>query len=196
MKIQYASLMLLACATSASAQTAAPVPATAPVAAPVPALTTPTPVVAVARPEAVPGAMLPANSEITLRLDQELTSKTARAGTLFNLSVSQDVMLGNFIVIPRGTPAKGNVSYRTGKGAFGKSAKMEIELTEINLNGRVIPITGHYRQEGEGNTGATVATAVAVGVFSAFVTGRSAVFPQGREFKVFTREALPISIAN
>ncbi|MGY4397326.1 hypothetical protein ACVWZA_002520 [Sphingomonas sp. UYAg733] len=157
--------------------------------------TRPAGIVAVARPEVtVAGAMLPPNSEIVLRLDQELTSKRAREGDTFNLSVAQDVMIGNFIVIPRGTPARGIVAYRTGKGAFGKSAKMEIDLTSVEMKGVSVPVTGHYRQEGEGNTGATVGAAVAAGPFAAFVTGRSAVFPQGREMKAFTRAALPVAM--
>lgn len=153
------------------------------------------PIVASQRPTVVNGTTLPANTEITLRLDQELSSKRMKEGQQFNLSVASDVVIGNYVVIPRGTLAKGVIAYRTGKGAFGKSAKMEIDLTEIILGDRHIPITGHYRQEGEGNTGATVGTAVAAGVFAAFVTGRSAVFPQGREFKAFTREAIPVALA-
>lgn len=141
-------------------------------------------------------AVLPANTEVMLRLDQEVNSKKMREGDKFKLSVLQDVMMGNYVVIPRGTPATGHVSWRTGKGAFGKSAKMEITLDHINLNGRPIPVTGNFRQEGEGNTGATVAVAVAAGVFSAFVTGRSAVFQDGREFRVNTREAIPVVMPN
>jgi len=133
---------------------------------------------------------------LLLRLEDEVSSKKARVGDAFKLTVAQDVMLGSFIVIPRGTPATGEVTYRTGKGSFGKSAKMEVEMRSINLNGRVIPVSGRFRQEGEGNTGATVGAAVAVGIFSAFVTGRSAVFQQGREFRAYTRDAIPVTLPN
>lgn len=141
-------------------------------------------------------AVLPANSEVMLRLDEEVNSKKVREGDTFRLSVLQDVMLGDFVVIPRGTPASGTVSYRTGKGAFGKSAKMEISMNAITLNGRAIGITGNFRQEGEGNTGATIGAAVAAGPFAAFVTGRSAVFRENREFRVYLREALPVTLPN
>ncbi|MFD1610838.1 hypothetical protein ACFSCW_03370 [Sphingomonas tabacisoli] len=175
------------------ATAAAPVAAVAvaPAAAPVAATPAALQAVKVAAPTAG-SAILPANTEVMLRLDEEVNSKRKRVGDTFRLTVLQDVMLGNFVVIPRGTPASGQISYRTGKGAFGKSAKMEITMNSINLNGRSIPITGNFRQEGEGNTGATVGVAVAAGVFSAFVTGKSAVFQSGREFRVQTREAIPV----
>ena len=139
---------------------------------------------------------LPSNTEVWLSFNQELNSKKARQGDKFALSVARDVLLGDYIVIPRGTPAWGQVSYRTGKGSFGKSAKMEFDISNVELDGRLIPLAAHYRVEGHGNTGATVGAAVAVGVFSAFVTGRSAVVAQGTEYKAFTREALPVTIAS
>lgn len=155
-------------------------------------------IVAVERPT-VPAngsAVLPTNTELLLSLNSEVNSKTAKVGDRFPLTVVSDVMLGNYIVIPKGTRGTGEVTYRTGKGAFGKSAKMEIDLRSIELGGRSIPITGHYRQEGQGNTGATVGTAVAAGPFAAFVTGRSAIFTQGRELRAFTREAIPVTLSS
>jgi hypothetical protein len=154
-----------------------------------------TPVVAVARQEiAGTNNFLPANTQVDVTLNSEVNSKVARVGDRIAMSVSHDVMLGDYVVIPRGAPASGIVSFRSGKGAFGKSAKMEIEVTEVVLNGRSVPLSGKFRQEGQGNTGATVGTAVAVGPFAAFVTGRSAVFDQGRELRAFTRDALPVQL--
>lgn len=173
-------------------------PAPAPAAETQPAaavVATPQPVVATAR-TVTPGAstLLPPNTEILVTMNSELNSKKAKEGTKFTLSVAQDVMLGNYVVIPKGTPAYGEVTWRTGKGAFGKSAKMEFEIRHLDLNGRQLPLTGHFRQEGKGNTGAAVGAVVAVGVFGAFVTGKSAIVEQGREYRVFTREPLDVVI--
>jgi hypothetical protein len=74
-------------------------------------------------------------------MNDELSSKTAKEGDTFRLSLAEDIHFGNFIVIPRGTPASGEVTWRTGKGAFGKSAKMEIEMRHLHLYGRRIPIS-------------------------------------------------------
>ncbi|HEX4694172.1 hypothetical protein [Sphingomonas sp.] len=143
-------------------------------------------------PQLSAGAVLPSNTEVVVKMTSELSTKKVREGDRFTAATASDVMLGNMIVIPRGTLVNGMVTYRTGKGAFGKSAKMEYALTSLDLNGQSVPLEGHFRQEGNGNTGATVAAAVAVGVFSAFVTGRSAVVPAGTELKAYTRMALPV----
>ena len=118
---------------------------------------------------------------ITLAVAQEVNSSTHRAGDTFPLTVLNDVRIGDTIVIPRGTPALGEVTWRTGKGAFGKSGKLEFSLRYIDLGGQHIPISGDYRQEGEGNTIATGVGIIAVGVFAGFITGHRARLPMGRE---------------
>jgi hypothetical protein len=182
-------------ASTVAPATAAAAPSSAagtPVAAPAAAVQS-SPLVAVAPPQNQ--TVLPSNSEVILSLNDDVSSKTVKLGHTFALSVAYDVMLNGYIVIPKGARATGQVSYRTGKGAFGKSAKMEIEMQYVDVGGRRIPLEGKFRQEGEGNTGATVGTAVAVGIFSAFVTGRSAVFAKDREFKAHTKEAIPVQLA-
>ena len=172
---------------AASAQTSVPVVAQPSLVAPI---------VAVARPSATDAsAALPANTEIWVSPNAEVNSKRIKQGDKFDMTVSRDVMLGNYVVIPRGTRAIGQISYRTGKGSFGKSGKMEFEVVDVDLGGRLIPVKGHYRIEGQGNTGATVGTVVAVGVFAAFVTGHSASIAQGTEYKAYTTDAVPIVTA-
>ena len=111
---------------------------------------------------------------------------------MFRLTVSGDVMHGNYVVIPRGTPAFGEVTWRTGRAVFGKSGKMKIELRYVEMNGRKIPVTGEYRQEGDGNTIAAVG-AVVLAAPLLFVTGKSARIPKGRELIAYTRDSLPIA---
>lgn len=136
-------------------------------------------------------ALLPANTEILLSMNSEITSTTHRAGDTFSLSVAQDVRIGEHVVIPRGTRALGEVTWRTGRGAFGKSGKMDLALRHIDLDGTRIPIEGTFRQEGEGNTLATVGGVILVGVFAGFITGSRARVPAGRELASRTSIAVP-----
>lgn len=133
---------------------------------------------------------LPANTEITVTPNSEVSSKTMKAGDVFSISTVYDVMMNNYIVIPRGTRGQGKIAWRTGKGAFGKSAKMDLALEWIEVGGRRVAIEGKLRQEGSGNTAATLGTVLAVGVFAGFVTGKSAVVPNGMQLKAFTAEPI------
>src|SRR4051794_32477932 len=138
---------------------------------------------------------LAANTPITLSMNNELTSKHAREGDTFPLTVVQDIAVDGHVVIPRGTRAVGEVVWRTGRGAFGKSGKMEVAFRYLDLGGRRIPLEGLYRQEGEGNTAATVGAVLGAGIVGGLVvTGHSAVIPQGRELQARTIDAIPIVI--
>lgn len=136
-------------------------------------------------------AELPANTEVILAVNSEVTSTTHRAGDTFTLSVAQDVRIGDHVVIPRGTRAVGEITWRTGRGAFGKSGKMNIALRYIDLDGTRIPVEGTFRQEGEGNTLATVGGVILAGVFAGFITGSRARIPAGRELAGRTALTVP-----
>lgn len=125
--------------------------------------------------------MLKAGTPITLAVTEEVNSSTHKEGDTFKLTVLNDVSVGQSVVIPRGTPANAEITWRTGKGAFGKSGKMEFALTSIDLNGKSIPVSGTFRQEGEGNTIATGVGVLAIGLFAGFITGKRARLPSGRE---------------
>ncbi|MFD2579703.1 hypothetical protein ACFSTD_16255 [Novosphingobium colocasiae] len=140
--------------------------------------------------------VLPPNTEVVVTSNETITTKgkLIKQGSKFKLATMFDVMQDGVVVIPKGTVGEGTVTYITNKGAFGKSGKMEVSFDWLDMGGRRIPLTGTFRQEGEGNTGATVATAVAVGVFSAFVTGRSATIVNGQQLRAHTVEPLSFTI--
>ncbi|WP_192645382.1 hypothetical protein [Sphingopyxis sp. OAS728] len=181
-------------AQEAAAPAAAAEPAAETAAAPaaVPAVVA-APAVAIAAP--APGLTLPSYTEVILTPDAEANSKKLREGHTIPMHTVFDVMHNGVVVIPKGTRGMGTVTWRTGKGAFGKSAKMEITFNELTLpNGHRLPLAGMHRQEGQGNTGAAVGAAIAVGVFGAFVTGKSAIIPNGQHLMARTNEPLAYSI--
>ncbi len=139
------------------------------------------------------GITMPANTAVVVRFNDEVSSKKMKEGETFNLSTVSDVVYRGYVVIPRGSRATGQITWRTGKGAFGKSGKMDLEINGIDVEGGRINTTGKFRQEGEGNTVATVGAVWVAGPFAALVTGKSAVVPAGREVTIYTRE--PVTIA-
>ena len=175
--------------------------AAAPVAAqvPVPAAvqTGVAPLIISAVPVSPTNAVLPANTEVLLSMNETITSKGKRysEGDNFDMTVTHDVRLGRYVIIPRGSKGVGRITWMTSKGMFGKSGKMEIDIEYAEVGGRRIPLSGHYRQEGEGNTAATIGSVVAVGlVAGVVVTGHSGTIPQGRELMARTKEDLPVYI--
>ncbi|WP_428681295.1 hypothetical protein [Sphingopyxis sp.] len=180
-------------ATTVHAQEAPATAAAEPAAKTVTEATAAPAVAAIAAP--APALLLPAYTEIILTPDAEANSKKLREGHTIPMHTVFDVMHNGVVVIPKGTRGMGTVTWRTGKGAFGKSAKMEVTFNELTLaNGQRLPLAGMHRQEGQGNTGAAVGAAIAVGVFGAFVTGKSAIIPNGQHLIARTNEPLAYAI--
>lgn len=134
------------------------------------------------------------NTEVVVTPNDTLTTKSLKVGDKFKIATVFDVMQDGYVLIPRGTPGEATVSYRTGKGAFGKSAKMEVAFNWLKLGDRQIPLNGTYRQEGQGNAGAAVGAVVAVGVFGAFVTGHSATITNGQQLRTHTAESISFNV--
>ena len=163
------------------------------------ALASPFPVLAqgVAAPTvALEQIVLPANTEVVVTPNDTITTKgrAIKEGYKFCVATMYDVMQNGVVMIPKGTPGEGTVSWMTNKGAFGKSGKMEVSFDWLELGGRRLALTGSHRQEGEGNTVATVAVAVAATVFSALVTGRSATITNGTQLRARTAEAIAFNV--
>jgi hypothetical protein len=139
---------------------------------------------------------LSAGTEVTLTPNEDQTSKALRVGDKFIVSVMNDVTKDGIVVIPKGTPGSAAVTWRTGKGSFGKSAKMDITFESLTLaNGKVLRLSGTHRQNGEGNTGATLGAVAAAGLIGGvFVTGKSAKIPHGMQLLARTAEAVDYEI--
>jgi hypothetical protein len=145
--------------------------------------------------EASASASLPANTPVIVALSGSLSSSANKVGDTFPLSVVQDVVKNGQVVIPRGTRAVGEVVWRTGKGGFGKSGKLEIAVRHIELGGQRLPVTGKFRQDGKGNTVGAVAGVAIAGLVGGFlIKGKAGVIPHGQEITVRTTSAFAFSV--
>jgi hypothetical protein len=131
---------------------------------------------------------LPAGTPVIVALDAELSTQASLLGDSFSVTVVDDVLHGGVIVIPKGTRGRGEVTFVTKKGAFGKPGIIGIALREMELNGRQVLLDGRFREEGGNNNAATAATMFAVGIVAGLVKGKTGVIPAGRELKGRTGE--------
>lgn len=124
-------------------------------------------------------------------------SKRFREGDTFELSVVNDVTLGEYVVIPKGSRAIGWISWLTSKAVFGKSGKMEIKIEYVEVGNKRVPLIGRHRQDGKGNTVATVGM---IGVFGVsgglFITGKSGTILTGTQLMARTKEDLPVTFSS
>ncbi len=130
-----------------------------------------------------PTRTLVAGTPIVVILDEDLSSKTNAVGDRFRIVVAGDVLLDGMVVIPKGAIGYGEVTFRGGKGAFGRAGILGIALRSLDLNGKTVELDGRYREEGKDNGAAAGAVVFTAGIFGAAVQGKTSIIPKGRELR-------------
>ena len=136
-------------------------------------------------PVGAPSAIeLPGDTLIQVTTASEITSIRMKEGDKEMMQVATDVAENGRVIIPRGAPVIATVTWRTGKGIGGKSAKFEITFNSVTVRGKQYALKGKYRAEGRGNT-------VGALLGSMIITGKSATIVPGQVVPAFTAEAIP-----
>ncbi len=79
---------------------------------------------------------LPSGSQISVTLDQSVSSKTARPGDIVSGSVALDVTAGGRVVIPKGSPARMKVTSVQASGKLSTPAKLYLRLQSVTVHGK------------------------------------------------------------
>lgn len=186
----------IALAALAATQAAAPQTATKEAAQPAaivaPAPAAPQAVILVSPMESV----LRAGTEVPLRMLETINSnnKSLREGHRVRLEAAQNVMLGNSVVIPAGSPATAEVTEVRRKGMWGKSGRIEARALNVRVGDRLIRLSGTFDDKGVTGTAGVVTSIALVPIAGFFVTGTSANIPAGSGVKAFLDEDLKVAV--
>jgi len=83
---------------------------------------------------------LPAGTKIPVVTDQSVSSKTAKIGQSISGTVSQNVMSGGTVVIPKGSEVKLTVASVQASGRLSTPAKLYLRLRTVTVGGKTYTI--------------------------------------------------------
>jgi hypothetical protein len=129
----------------------------------------------------VPTVVLKGDTPVELIAPAEVSTATAKPGTVFKLQVNRAIEIDGRKIIPVGTPAFGEVTAAKDSGGLGKSGKMTARLLRIQLGDAEIPIEGELSAKGTGAGSAGVAV---------LLTGVAGLFHRGNNAKIKAGEIL------
>ena len=91
---------------------------------------------------------IPAGSELTIRINQNISVKHTEPGTRFDGEVEDGWTDANGrVILPRGTPVEGVVDVSHRRGHFKGRSVLELRLTSLTLNGQQYPLNTHDMRE-------------------------------------------------
>lgn len=110
------------------------------------------------QPSATPLAsnklVLDHGTPVKLRLKRDLSSADAKPGDNIDFEVSDEVKVGDVVVIPKGNTAVGTVTAVQGARRMGRGGKLDIEIDYVTLaDGEKATLWAVSERNGEGNVG-------------------------------------------
>lgn len=153
---------------AAAPPTAAVPPATSDAASgPPPALPAPRP------PERI---TIPAGTVVTVRMIDSVDSARNHPGEVFAASVENPVVVGDRVVIPRGSDVQVRLVEARSAGHMTGSSELRLELVKVSVNGTPYTVeSGYYEQHGASRgkrTAETVGGGAGVGALIGAIAGR------------------------
>jgi len=111
-----------------------------------------------ARPAAPQPITVPAGTQISIRLNDELNSETAQVGDVFHGSLSTPIQVEGHTVVPTTADVEGRVVDVKSAGRFKGQSDLVIELTSLHMNGKTYPLaTDRWSKQGSSRGKATAA---------------------------------------
>jgi hypothetical protein len=175
------TISLLVLQLSAKAQDAAPsaMPPAATAAAASPTASTPP---AAASSERV---VLKEGTEVPLVFATDLNSKIAVDDDTVNMTLAEDLKVGDVIVVKKGAPALATVTNAKKAGMMGKAGELSIRLEYLKSDDQRLRLRGSKGKEGEGKVGATVALTVLFGPIGLIKHGKNVDIPPGTSLTAY-----------
>jgi len=118
---------------------------------------------------------VPSGSSLLVRIIDSIDSETDAAGQVFTASLEEPLMVERIEVAPRGSDIRGRIVEVQGAGRVRGSAELQLELSQIIVNGIPYALaTAEYSEVGEGRgeeTATRVGTAAGVGALIGLIAG-------------------------
>ncbi|HEX8775278.1 MAG TPA: hypothetical protein VF735_17040 [Pyrinomonadaceae bacterium] len=139
---------------------------------------------------------IPDGTELTVVLQDEISSGTATEGDAVNFRTKDDVKINGKVVIAKDTLVKGTIANAQKAGRMGKGGKLGIRIeSTTTVDGEKIRLRASKGNEGGDKVGTVIALSVFFGLFGLLKRGKNAKIKAGTEIKAYTDEAKTVKIA-
>jgi len=99
---------------------------------------------------------VPAGTRVLIRTIDPIDSTKNKAGYRFTASLETNLQADDEVIAPRGTTLYGKLAEASSAGRFKGSSELELELTDIVIDGTAYPLlTSTYEIKGKGEGGNT-----------------------------------------
>ena len=151
-------------------------------------------------PQVVPPSVLTAKTPVLLVFADEVSSKSAVKDAEVRFRLAEDLHVGE-IVVPKGTPAFGEVVHVQKAGLGGRGGELILAARHLDYRGQRIPLrslkplAAPYAGKNRSDAALAASFIPYAGLMSMFITGGQVVIPAGTEALASVAADTPVSAA-
>lgn len=127
-------------------------------------------------------------TEVELKFVDALSSKTAAEGDAVNLTLAEDLKVGDVVVAKAGAKGVGTISHSKKAGMLGKAGELNMRIEYLKVGDNRIRLRGSKGKEGEGKEGTMIALTVLFGPIGLIKKGKNVEIKEGTAIKAFVNE--------
>lgn len=145
---------------------------------------------------AAPAAVKPApetlvlseGTDVPLKFDQDISSRTAAEGDQVEFVLAEDLKVGDVVVAKAGCKAVGEVTNAKKAGMMGKAGELNVRLQYVKVGNAKVHLRGSKGKEGENSTGTAVALTVLFGPIGLIKHGHDIDVKKGAPLKAYVAD--------
>jgi hypothetical protein len=134
---------------------------------------------------ALAGVTVPEGTELPVRLEEALSSSTAKEGDRFTVTLEDDVKLPDGTMLRAGYRGVGEVVEARNNGMLGKNGKLNVRLIYLKVGDDRIRLRANKGAKGETRVGATVATVILFWPAAPFIRGKDVSLKKGSRMTAY-----------
>jgi hypothetical protein len=128
------------------------------------------------------------STPIHMKIGKTISSADARVGDEVHFTVSEDVVVGGFLLIAKGSSADGVVNEAEPRKALGRGGKLSVIIQRVRLaDNQTVGLRSDTEGKGSNST---------AGVVVPLMRGKNVTFPQGMEFTAYVNGDTKLARAN
>ena len=144
--------------------------------------------------------VLPMGTALKITIMEEISSKVFFQGDEVAMELDEDVLMNGRVVIAKGKPVKGSISYARQGADYGRPGELRVEAESvIAVDGQEIKLRGALGKNGKDETGTGAVLSIVLGRFGDMLArenkGGNARVKAGTKVTAYTRDDESITVS-
>lgn len=137
--------------------------------------------------------VIPEGTELSMRVEDAISSSTAHEGDRFTISLDEDVKLPDGTILRAGYRGVGEVVEARDNGMLGKNGKLNIRLVYMKVGDDRVRLRANRGAKGETRVGATVVTTLLFWPAAPFIKGKDVGIKKGTVMTAYVDQDVKVA---